>query len=81
MDRIHTWQLVMTIRSLGNKIWFLLKETVNEFMSDNALKFSASLSYYTIFSLPPLLIVIIYLGGIFFGAEAVEEKYSDRLKD
>jgi len=61
----------MTLKSFGNKIWFLLKETFNQFMSDNAIKFSASLSYYTIFSLPPLLIVIIYLGGIFFGADAV----------
>lgn len=60
--------LVMTLKS---KIWFLLKETLNQFVSDNATKLSASLSYYTIFSLPPLLIIIIYLAGIFFGAEAV----------
>lgn len=70
----------MTLRSLGNKIWFLLKETVNEFMSDNAIKFSASLSYYTIFSLPPLLIVIIYLGGIFVGAEAVRGEIFGQIK-
>ncbi|CAG0977376.1 hypothetical protein METP2_01755 [Methanosarcinales archaeon] len=61
----------MTLKSFRNKIWFLLKETLNEFISDDAIKFSASLSYYTIFSLPPLLIIIIYLGGIFAGAEAV----------
>ena len=71
----------MTLRSLGNKIWFLLKETVNEFMSDNAIKFSASLSYYTIFSLPPLLIVIIYLGGIFVGAEAVRGELFGQIKE
>ncbi len=63
--------LIVTLKSLGNKIWFLLKETLNQFVSDNATKLSASLSYYTIFSLPPLLIIIIYLAGIFFGAEAV----------
>jgi len=61
----------MALKSLGNKIWFLLKETLNQFMNDSATKLSASLSYYTIFSLPPLLIIIIYLAGIFFGAEAV----------
>ena len=49
----------------------LLKEALNEFIADNCLKLSASLSYYTIFSLPPLLIIIISLCGIFFGAEAV----------
>ncbi len=61
----------MALKSLENKIWFLLNETLNQFMSDRATKLSASLSYYTIFSLPPLLIIIIYLAGIFFGAEAV----------
>lgn len=55
----------------NKKIFFLLKETLNQFMDDNAIKLSASLSYYTIFSLPPLLIIIIYLAGIFFGVEAV----------
>jgi membrane protein len=53
------------------QIIFILKETFNEFMEDNVLKLSAALSYYTIFSLPPLLIIIISLAGIFFGEEAV----------
>lgn len=53
------------------KFWYLLKESFKEFMSDNCIKLSAALSYYTIFSLPPLLIIIISLSGVFFGAEAV----------
>jgi membrane protein len=48
-----------------------LKETFTEFIDDNGIKLSASLSYYTIFALPPLLIVIIALCGVFFGKEAV----------
>lgn len=40
-------------------------------MNDRGLKLSAALSYYTIFSLPPLLIIIISLCGMFFGPEAV----------
>jgi membrane protein len=38
----------------------------------NGLKLSAALSYYTVFSIAPLLIVIISLAGIFFGQQAVE---------
>ena len=49
----------------------LLKMTFNNFIDDNGMKLGAALSYYTIFSLPPLLIIIIALCGIFFGAEAV----------
>jgi membrane protein len=42
------------------------------FIDDNALKLSASLSYYTVFALGPLLIIIISLAGIFFGKDAVQ---------
>lgn len=61
----------MQIKSAPKKIANLLKKTFNEFMDDKAMKLSAALSYYTIFSLPPLLIIIISLCGFFFGAEAV----------
>lgn len=49
----------------------LLKETFNGFIDDNGMKLSAALSYYTIFSLPPLLIIVISLAGFFFGTDAV----------
>ena len=41
-------------------------------MNDNALKLSAALSYYTIFSLAPMLLVIISMVSIFFGKEAIQ---------
>lgn len=49
----------------------LFKESFKGFIEDNGLSLSASLSYYTIFSLPPLLIIIITLSGVFFGDDAV----------
>jgi len=55
----------------AKKIAHLLKRSFNEFLDDNAMKHSAALSYYTIFSLPPLLIIIISISGYFFGEEAV----------
>ncbi|NTW31230.1 MAG: YihY/virulence factor BrkB family protein [Bacteroidetes bacterium] len=59
------------MKKIAKKIAYLFKETLNGFIDDNAVKLSAALSYYTIFSLPPLLILIISLSGFFFGAEAV----------
>lgn len=44
----------------------LLKEAGSEFSLDNATKLSASLAYYTIFSIGPLLLVVISLAGIFY---------------
>ncbi|WP_269243616.1 YihY/virulence factor BrkB family protein [Flavobacterium limnophilum] len=55
--------------------WNLLKKTYQEFDDDNAIKLSASLSYYTIFSLPPLLIIILSIFSFFFGREAVTGRF------
>ncbi len=51
----------------GNKPGFfrILKESALGFIEDNAMKLSASLSYYTVFAIGPLLLVIISLIGIF----------------
>src|SRR6266700_2645961 len=58
----------------------LLKTALDEFIQDNALKLSASLSYYTVFALGPLLIIIISLSGLFFGRAAVEGKIYGQLR-
>ena len=65
---------LINIKTTGSNIWFILKKTISEFIDDNALKLSAALSYYTIFSLPPLLLIIVSLCGIFFGEDAVQGK-------
>lgn len=64
----------MQLKITPRKIGILFKKTFSGFIDDNALKLSAALSYYTIFSLPPLLIIIISLSGVFFGADAVRGK-------
>ncbi len=61
------------------KYWGLLKTTFIEFDDDNAIKLSASLSYYTIFSLPPLLIIILWICGFFFGKDAVNGQFFDQI--
>lgn len=50
----------------------ILKETVSTFMDNKGLKLSASLAYYTLFSMAPLLLLVISLAGAFFGREAIE---------
>lgn len=54
--------------------WQLLVATFNGFMTDRCLKLCAALSYYTLFSMAPLLLMIIYLAGQFYGAEAFQGK-------
>lgn len=60
-------------------VFNLLKNTTIAFSNDNAFKLSASLSYYTIFALGPLLIIVISLSAIVYGKEVVEGRLTDQL--
>ena len=52
--------------------WNIAKETFAEFIDHKVMKLSASLAFYTIFSIPALLIIIIWVSDIFYGRQAVE---------
>lgn len=60
------------IKTIFKDILCILKNTFLDFIDDRGLKLSASLSYYTIFSLAPLLLLLISLAGVFFGREAIQ---------
>ena len=62
-------------------IWKLIKETFKGFSQDKVTKLSGSLAYFTVFSMGPLLVVIIFLCGLFFEKEAIEGKIYTVLKD
>jgi len=53
-------------------IWKILKDTFKGFSEHKITKLSGSLAYYTVFSMGPLLVMIIFLCGIFLEREAVE---------
>ncbi|MBD2088632.1 YihY/virulence factor BrkB family protein [Microcoleus sp. FACHB-1515] len=50
----------------------LLKETVKEWNEDKASRLAAALAYYTVFSLAPLLILVIAIAGAILGEQAAE---------
>lgn len=52
--------------------WEILKQAGGSFSHNKVPKLSASLAYYTIFSLGPMLIVIIYLANLLYRDKAVE---------
>lgn len=62
------------------KTWKALKESFNAFFDENILKFSASLSYSTVFAIGPLLLIIVSVIGFFFGnREAAQDKILNQL--
>lgn len=52
--------------------WRILKDSMSEFLDDRVFRLSAALAYYTVFSLPSMLIIIIGLGSLFFGKDAIQ---------
>ena len=53
-------------------IWNSIRDAFKAFFALNVLKLSAALAYYSVFSLPGLIIIIVWVSDIFFGHEAVE---------
>jgi membrane protein len=51
----------------------LLVAAAKDFMEDKAPRLAAALSYYTAFSLPPLLVAVIGVAGIVYGVDKVRE--------
>src|SRR5688572_29848213 len=60
-------------------IFSLLKTTVSEFLDNESLRLAAALAFNAIFSIPPLLLIIIKAAGFFFGEAAISGELSGQI--
>jgi membrane protein len=51
--------------------WDFISEVFDAWNDDNCFRLSAALSYYTLFSIAPLVVVVIATAGYFFGEQAI----------
>ena len=58
----------------------LFKAAFSEWRNDKALRLGASLAYYTVFSMPPLLVIAVAVGGLFYGQEAVRDRVVEQFQ-
>jgi|tagenome__1003787_1003787.scaffolds.fasta_scaffold20546953_1 membrane protein len=58
--------------------WHLLRDTFTGFIDDEALSWGASIAYYTLFSIAPVLLVVVAIAGLVFGREAAEGAIVDQ---
>ena len=63
----------------GQTLLAMGKETYQEWSRDNAMRLSAALAYYAIFSAAPLLLIVIGIVGWAYGAEAAEGKVAGQI--
>jgi uncharacterized BrkB/YihY/UPF0761 family membrane protein len=60
--------------------WALVKAAVSAWLDDYATSMGAALSYYTVFSLAPLLLIVISIAGLMFGTDAVRGEVFGQLR-
>ena len=61
------------------QIWPLIKDSVTAWIDDYAPSMGAALAYYTVFSVTPLLLIVIAVAGFAFGHDAVRGEIVNQL--
>ncbi len=62
-----------------NAIWGLVRDAVNSWVDDYAASMGAALAFYTLFSLAPLLLIVISVAGLVFGEQAARGEIMEQL--
>ena len=60
-------------------IWSLLRQTFLSWLDDYAPSMGAALAFYTLFSLAPLMLIVVSVGGMVFGEEAARGEIAAQL--
>jgi len=63
------------------QFWRVVVATFTGFINDNGLKLSASLAYYTVFSVAPLLILVFSLISLLLGNDAINNTLYPEIKN
>jgi membrane protein len=67
------------MRRIWGKVWPVLKDTFSDWSTDKCPRLGAALSYYTVFSLAPVLIMAIAVAGLVLGRDAAQGKIVEQL--
>ncbi|TVQ66324.1 MAG: YihY/virulence factor BrkB family protein [Balneolaceae bacterium] len=74
--------IINKIRFILNEIWIVIRQTLSDWVKDNIPTYGAALAFYTIFSVAPLLIILVAVAGFVFGDAATTgqlEEYMSQL--
>jgi membrane protein len=61
------------------RLWLVLRLTMEDFVADDAWSRGAAIAYFTLFSVAPVLLVVIATAGLAFGREAAQGAIVDEL--
>lgn len=61
------------------ELWATIKETVSDWIDDNAMRLAAALAYYALLSLAPLVVITVAIVGWFVGPDAARGRVAGEL--
>jgi membrane protein len=61
-------------------VWFVLKTTATQWINDKCPQLGAALAYFTVFSLAPLVLILLAFFGLFFGSQNARDKIIEQLQ-
>ncbi len=64
----------VTLIAMLKRMFDLIKTTFQDWSEDNATRLAAALAYYTVFSIPPLLIIVLAIVGQFYNQNAARDQ-------
>jgi membrane protein len=62
-------------------LWSIVRDTVSEWIKHNASSLGAALSFYTLFSIAPILVIAMAVAGSLFGPHVAEAHVLDQMRE
>lgn len=59
--------------------WSILKKTLFNFYEDDSMSYASSIAFYTIFSMPAILIIALSVGAAFYEKDLVQQELTDQV--
>lgn len=69
----------MPVKVWINRAYLLVKDTCVAFIEDNALSRGASIAFYTVVSIAPVLVIVVGIAGLAFGEDAARHAISGQM--
>ena len=65
---------------MTGRIWAVVRRAAFKWSADDCLALGAALAYYTVFSLAPVLVIVIAVAGALFGQEAAQGEIVEQIR-
>lgn len=62
-------------------MWAVLRTAIDKWFEHRSTRLGAALAYYSVFSLGPLLLIIVTVAGLFFGQDEVRQSLTAQLRE